>query len=199
MSSSWLPTWAGTGWTVVFAVILLVHLQHVVGMRGQWRIWHGGHVLMALGMVDMFWPVSNLPVGAHAGETVFAAASVATVLLIAVLAARGGVVRAVWPVAVVDLAAMVYMFAMMSARSAALSVLLAAWFAAEAVAWLVGPALMCRGLHRPHARATPTASPAAHLDGAVRVTLAVMSLGMAYMFLAMQFGMHAGPAGMPGM
>ena len=80
---------------------------------------------------------------------------------------------------------MSYMFALMSLRYlVVVTVILAGWQLAEAAAWTTGR-LGTRGQ-----------------GAAVRISLALMSTGMAYMLLAMQFGMsgggHGGP-GMPGM
>ena len=73
-SNSWLPTWLRVVGEVVFAVIVAVHLWHLRASAGRERAWHTGHVLMALGMMDMFAPTSHMIVAARIGKLVFAAA-----------------------------------------------------------------------------------------------------------------------------
>ena len=186
VSSTWIPGWAGLTWVLVYAAIATWHLVHLTTMAGVSRLWHAAHVLMAAGMIDMFWPWGGMPAGPGAGEAVFAAAAVAAgfLALVTVTASRGRPVRGLWLLTAADLAVMVYMFALMSLRYlVVVTVLLAGWQLAEAAAWAAGR--LGRG----------------HVTG-LRVSLALMSAGMAYMLLAMQFGMasagHGGP-GMPGM
>jgi hypothetical protein len=49
-----LPSWLAVIWTVVFIAIFVIHARHALDSDGQRRLWHSGHVLMALGMVFMF-------------------------------------------------------------------------------------------------------------------------------------------------
>jgi hypothetical protein len=234
VSNSWLPTWLDVVCTIVFVGILVVHLGHLAAMTGRSRWWHGSHVLMALGMIDMFWPGDRMVVGSSAGGVIFGVAAGAFFVLAVVEAARGAF-SWLWLVAAVDLGAMVYMFAMSSTRYQALTALLAVWFVVEALAWASGrlaavaqhEALVLQepradtddqpdiegpsGSARGGAVATSLLAPAlaAHhraVHGrSVRVTLTLMSLGMGYMLLAMQYGMPAmasmtpGSGHMPGM
>ena len=107
-------------------------------MDARSRLWHGTHVLMATGMIDMSGPWSSQPVGAGLVETVFGVAAGAAVVL-AVLPLTGPVrnprASVPWVVAAVDLAAMAYMFAMASVGSVPVTVVLVGWFLLEAVAW----------------------------------------------------------------
>ena len=52
------PTWLAVIWTLVFIAIIVIHALHVRDSDGQRRLWHSGHVLMALGMAFMFAPAS---------------------------------------------------------------------------------------------------------------------------------------------
>jgi len=183
VSSSWIPGWVAVAWVLAYAAIGLGHLIHVVAMSGGGRAWHAAHALMAAGMIDMFWPWGGMPFGAGSGEAAFALATAGYLVLTGV--ARRKAARRFWLPTAAGLALMSYMFALMSLRYlVVITVLLAAWQLAEAMAWATGR----RGLRGEGA--------------AVRISLALMSAGMAYMLLAMQFGMAAGgPAGpsMPGM
>ena len=175
---------------------------------------------MATGMIVMFAPTGHVVVWNVVGGVVFAAAAVILAGLLVRERGRGGHIGLLWLVATVDLAAMVYMFAMVDVRLLWLTVALAAWFVVQATGWTTGrldAALAHGGLgspppDRPVSAATPptptesagkqvqTASHHHVHDGSshhavIRATLAVMSLGMAYMLIAMQFG----TASMPGM
>lgn len=226
MSNGLLPTWLAATWGSVFVVVLAVHLRHALSMVGLQRAWHGTHLLMAIGMIDMFWPWGAMPVGESVGVVVFIIATVAAVLVTVQQAVRSGR-YGLWTLAAVDLASMAYMFAMLTTRIAAVSVVLVAWFLLEAAGWFHGISL---GLLPRHALAeeerADQAADAAGSDlnhraasarcetpnrlqeaGAVqtlearahqadrshlrdlRVTLGLMSLGMAYMLVSMQFGM----------
>jgi len=185
VSSTWIPGWVGLTWVLIYAVIACWHLGHLVVMGGSGWVWHAGHVLMAAGMIDMFWPWGGMPAGPGVGEAIFAAAAAGSLAVVTVSSARGRPVSRLWLLTTADLAVMVYMFALASLRYlVAVTVMLAAWQLAEAAAWAAGRL-------------------GAGRDGAgLRVSLALMSAGMAYMLLAMQFGMAmTGPGGpgMPGM
>lgn len=229
-------------------------------MTGRHRRWHASHVLMAAGMVVMFLPTNGMLIPAAAGVWVFALAAGLLALALFIARLRGAALGPLWAANVVDLAAMAYMFAMMSTRLAWVSVPAAAWFAVQALGWAtgwLGRVLERGGLGETappthHAAATttvagqePDPSPTAevheistqeqggeqtgapvgvmtitaavtsrvaaiqrrvvdggHQDWSVRLTLSVMAAGMAYMLLAMQFGMSPMPnmtGGMPGM
>ena len=209
MSSSWIPGWASLAWLLIYAVIAAWHVGHLAAAGRSLRVWHTAHVLVAVGMIDMFWPGGAMPVGPTSGQAVFGAAAAAVVAAIAVAAARGRPVGRLWVLTAADLAVMAYMFALSSVRYlVVLTTVLAAWQVAEAIAWASGylcPAVPgtrlvaaggARGL------AVPRPASSGHEGLALRASLALMSLGMAYMLVAMQFGMPMpGPAGplMPGM
>jgi Domain of unknown function (DUF5134) len=210
--NAWLPTWLGIAATAVFVVVLAVHLRHLAGGTRGGRAWHTGHVLMALGMIDMFLPTSGMIVSAVIGEVVFALAAVSVGGFVVSRLVRRGRVSWLWPITGVDLAAMAYMFAMPSVRFGWLTGLLVAWFVGQALGWIIGRLSAIAdaataeptdiaghhlatgaGVAAPGAtteRATPAtvAHSSAH-SLSIRATLTVMSLGMGYMFLAMQLGM----------
>jgi hypothetical protein len=246
MGSIWLPTWLGALCTVGFVVILVVHVAHAMSRPGWSRLWHGGHILMALGMIDMFWPAVRMPVGATVGEGVFAVAALGFLIVGVLPATRRSGPPWLWVIQAVDLAVMVYMFAMMSRRVVAVTVLLALWLLLESAGWASG-LLTTVATHEDliapddpqgelasesHRRTTEddrsvtprqggaslskagaatslaSSPPLRHGSGhalSLRITLAAMSLGMAYMLLAMQFGISAmgsmtpGGGSMPGM
>lgn len=164
--NAWVPPVAGAVWTgLLFVLVALVHLGHVVVMAGRHRCWHAGHVLMAAGMVVMFWPAGSMLVSAPVGMGIYAAATATLALGVVLAKARGARVGVLWLVSVVDLAAMVYMFAMTSHRLLWLSVTAAVWFGAQAVGWAggwLGGVLERGGLGEPvpatHAGSAPAAA-----------------------------------------
>lgn len=138
MSNPWIPVPVGATWAALFALIVLVHGAHVVLMGGRHRQWHAGHVLMAVGMVVMFLPTGGMLVPATVGVGVFGLAAGLVVVTLAVFRWRAAPLGTLWLASVIDLVAMAYMFAMMSTRVDWLSVLAAAWFAAQALGWASG-------------------------------------------------------------
>lgn len=242
----------GIVWATLFVLVAIVHVAHMAELPGRHRLWHGAHVLMAAGMVIMFWPGGMRLVPARVAVAVYflAAGTLAVVLVVAQL--RQARLGPLWLVTLVDLAAMAYMFAMMTTRLAWLSVLGAVWFSVQMLGWASGRlgrilergglgerfppthafADTCCGgtAHqdpangrpddlrpgRPEDAVTTRMAQVAravrghvargvvdggHRDWSVRIALAVMSAGMAYMLLAMQFGIPATNAmpEMPGM
>lgn len=214
MSNSWLPRWLDVVCTVIFLVILVAHAVHALGVRGRSRPWHGVHVLMALGMLDMFWPADEMPVPATPGKVTFAVAAVGALGATAWFSRGERGMSWPWLIAAVDLGAMAYMFEMMESKNAVVTVLLAAWFLVEAAGWASGrlstvaerEALSLAAEHDgvvsdagrgPDVAAdrSPVTVLAVRRHGtytrSVRLSLVVMALGMAYMLLAMQYGTAA--------
>ena len=114
MTNSWIPASVGTAWTVVFVLILLVHLRHAATMPGAHRLWHCGHLLMALGMIAMFAPTRSMVVSATAGTVVFVVAAAALAGYLVSARPRGRGVSPLWVLSVLDLTWMAYMFAFMN-------------------------------------------------------------------------------------
>ncbi|MGH3851892.1 MAG: DUF5134 domain-containing protein [Pseudonocardiaceae bacterium] len=189
MANSWLPVWLRVVASGAFVVVLLTHVRHLVTAGPRGRVWHAGHVLMALGMLDMVAPTTGILVPAWAGEVIFAGAALAVAGFVGAELARGRRLGWLWPVVGVDLAAMVWMFAMPAPRLGWLTGLLVGWFALQATGWATG---------RLDTAADPDVCRSAHRVS-VRATLAVMGVGMAYMFLAMQLGMSPMPGHLPSM
>lgn len=137
--SSWIPYPVAAVWTAAFAMVALVHLGHAAVMSGRHRLWHVGHVLMAAGMLVMFWPGEPL-LGMSAGIGIWVYALAAGVLALGLVIAWSRHIRLgpLWLVSVVDFVAMAYMFAMMQTQFVWLSVLAAVWFAAQAIGWTGG-------------------------------------------------------------
>ncbi len=218
MNYSLVPEWIGLAWTAIYVVVLCLHISHMVTMPGRARLWHASHTLMAAGMIDMYWP-GHMPVGAVAGEVVFAVALAVVLALISAELLRQAPVAGLWLIAAVDLAAMIFMFAAMAHPVGALTTALVIWFTIEALGWAFGYVRMSEprlGEPLPDVDIAAPVEPTGGLavavrtdrprtatrsDTLLRASLVLMSLGMAYMFLAMLVGASGTPMqpGMPGM
>ena len=190
-----LPNWLAVIWTLVFLVIVVVHARHVIDTHAGRRLWHSGHVLMALGMLFMFAPGSldhfNIP--ASFWQLAFANAAGAIVIWMLAQFLSGRAVNALWGVIAVDLAAMVYMWTP-SGFVAPITWLLVAYFSAQALLWVTDRfrrldqrPLFTGVLLTGGGTLTATAAPAPLVcEKDLRWSMSLMALGMAYMFAAMQ-------------
>jgi Domain of unknown function (DUF5134) len=191
-----LPDWLAILWTVAFLAILVVHARHVLDSESQRRIWHSGHVFMALGMAFMFAPSSidhfNIPSGFW--QIAFANAALAILAWIVAEALARRPINVLWLVMALDLGAMAYMWSP-SGLQGPLTWILVAYFAGQSLLWITD---RMRSVDH---KALPTGGGFAITpDGAValsaaeplvcfrdlRLSMFAMTLGMAYMFAAMQ-------------
>jgi hypothetical protein len=190
-----LPNWLAVIWTLVFFVIIATHVRHVVQSEGQRRYWHSGHVAMAIGMAFMFAPASidhfNVPPGFW--SLAFANGAIAIVLWMLVQAFAGRGTNVLWLLMAFDLGAMAYMWSP-AGFQAPITWLLVAYFAVQAVLWgsdrvrdfdertIFGGAV---SVTPDGALAASVAEPLICFKD-LRVSMAAMTLGMAYMFAATQ-------------
>jgi hypothetical protein len=193
-----LPNWLAVIWMLVFFVIIAIHGRHVLESEGQRRWWHSGHVLMAVGMAVMYAPGSvdhfNIPTGFW--SLAFTNAAIAIVLWMVVQALAGRGTNLLWLLMAFDLAAMAYMWSP-SGFQAPITWLLIAYFAGQAVLW--GTDRMRNLDERTILGGAVSVTPEGALAASVaeplicykdlRVSMAAMTLGMAYMFAAMQLVM----------
>jgi hypothetical protein len=192
-----LPQWLAIAWTLVFVAVLAIHVRHVRDSQGPRRYWHSGHVLMALGMIFMFAPASidrfDIPNGFW--QLVFANATGLVLAWILAQALSRQVVNLLWIVIATDLAAMVYMWSP-TGFSAPITWLLVAYFAAQTVLWATNRMRQADELAIGRrfsvgsggALAATAAAPLV-CDRDLRASVGLMTLGMAYMFAAMQLAM----------
>jgi uncharacterized membrane protein len=197
-----LPAWLGVVMTVVFLAIFLNHLRHAHESSAQRRLWHAGHVAMALGMAFMFLPASLDP---FAVTPVFWQATFVGVLVLLAgwltrqaLLQRGA--SGLWVLLAIESWTMLYMWSP-GAMQTPLSWLLIAYLAVESGLWTSGRVVdvdrdvlpsggtydFAGGRGTGVLRAAATTTLACERD--LRVTMTAMTLGMAYMVFAMQ-AMH---------
>jgi hypothetical protein len=194
-----LPEWLAVIWTLAFIAIIVIHVRHVLDSDdGQRRIWHSGHVLMAFGMAFMFAPASldhfDIPSGFW--QLAFANGALAAVLWMLTQALSGRAVNVLWLVIAFDLAAMAYMWSP-SGFQAPLTWLLVAYFAAQSLLWVSNRMrdVDHRSLFAGGVSVQPDGTVAMAAAGPLvcfrdlRFSMAAMTLGMAYMFAAMQLAM----------
>ncbi len=191
-----LPEWLAVIWTLVFIAIIVTHVIHLRESAGERRVWHSGHVLMGFGMAFMFAPASidhfNIPSGFW--QLAFANGAIAILIWMLAQALAGRAVNVLWLFMAIDLGAMAYMWSP-SGFQAPLTWILVAYFAVQTVLWITN-----RMRDLDHVTLFGGGGFSVQADGAVamsaaeplvcfrdlRVSLGVMTLGMAYMFAAMQ-------------
>jgi hypothetical protein len=190
-----LPEWLAVIWTLAFIAIIVIHTRHVLDSAGQRRIWHSGHVLMAVGMAFMFAPSSidhfNIPSGFW--QLAFANGAIAILAWMLAQALSGRAINVLWLVMAIDLGAMAYMWSP-SGFQAPITWLLVAYFAGQSLLWVSN---RMRDLdHKTLLGGSFSVTPGGGVAMAVaeplvcfrdlRGSMFAMTLGMAYMFAAMQ-------------
>lgn len=189
-----LPDWLRIVWITALCAVAAVHLRHVWIMSGQRRYWHVGHVLMAAGMAYMYLPHSAHLLPSSGGAAVFVVAASASIAAAIMFRLRDGALNPLWILATMEMAAMVYMFLPMSARSMLVSFVLAAYLAAIGLLWALGrwdghyhaaqPSVVDGDSANPMLLAAAAAAvPRRQAMPLLRVSLATMTAGMAYMLL----------------
>jgi Domain of unknown function (DUF5134) len=193
-----LPDWLAVIWTLAFIAILVVHARHVLDSDGQRRVWHSGHVLMALGMAFMFAPGSidhfNIPSGFW--QLLFANGALAALAWMLAQALSGRAINVLWLVMATDLGAMAYMWSP-SGFQAPITWLLVAYFAGQSLLWVSDRMREVDHKTLWHGSATVTPGGAVAISAAeplvcfrdLRASMFAMTIGMAYMFAAMQLAM----------
>jgi hypothetical protein len=193
-----LPEWLAVVWTLAFIAIIVIHTLHLRDTHGQRRLWHSGHVLMAFGMAFMFAPSSidhfNVPSGFW--QLAFANGAIATVLWMLAQALNGRAINVLWLVMAIDLGAMAYMWSP-SGFQAPLTWILVAYFAAQSLLWVTNKmrdvdhkTLLGGGFSvTPGGAVAMSAAEPLVCFRDLRASMFAMTLGMAYMFAAMQLVM----------
>jgi Domain of unknown function (DUF5134) len=193
-----LPEWLAVIWTLAFVAIVVVHTLHLRDSHGQRRLWHSGHVLMALGMAFMFAPASidhfNIPSGFW--QLAFANGALAILAWMLAQAIAGRAINVLWLVMAIDLGAMAYMWSPSGFQSP-ITWVLVAYFAAQSLLWVsdrmrdVDHKTLWGGSFSvtPGGAVAISAAEPLVCFRDLRVSMFAMTLGMAYMFAAMQLAM----------
>jgi hypothetical protein len=179
---SLLPGWVRLVWVIAMAVVAVVHIWHGATMAGQPRWWHAAHTAMAVGMLAMYAADPMRQRGLdRAFILIFAIITLAIAAATVLLCRREDRPNPLWVATGVDTAAMMYMATVMASPSTAPRVvtwIVVAYLVCQTFAWLLG--LWDRVLaHR------PSLGLADRISIDIRISLAVMAAGMAYMLAAM--------------
>jgi hypothetical protein len=190
-----LPEWLAVVWTLLFVAIVVVHVLHLRDTHGQRRLWHSGHVLMAIGMAFMFAPssIDHFDVPSGFWQLVFANGAIAILLWMLAEAFAARAINVLWLVMATDLGAMAYMWSPSGFQSP-ITWLLVAYFAGQSLLWVsdrmrdVDHRTLFGGSFAVTPGGTVAISAAEPLVcfRDLRVSMFAMTLGMAYMFAAMQ-------------
>jgi hypothetical protein len=193
-----LPSWLALAWTLAFIAIVIIHVRHLRDTHGQQRLWHSGHVLMAVGMAFMYAPASidhfDIPSGFW--QLLFANGALAVLAWMLTQALDGRAINVLWLVMATDLGAMAYMWSP-SGFQAPITWILVAYFAVQALLWVSDRMrdVDHRTLRVGNVPLTPggaiaiTAAEPLVCFRDLRASMFAMTLGMAYMFAAMQLAM----------
>lgn len=193
-----LPSWLAVLWMLVFVGILAIHARHIAESSGQRRIWHSGHVAMALGMIFMYAPASidvyKIPSGFW--QIAFADGALAILAWVFAQALARRPVNVLWLTMGIDLGAMAYMWSP-SGFQAPITWALVAYFVLQGWMWVANRmrSVDHRTLWAGGASVGPggtvaigAAEPLVCFSD-LRFSMLAMTLGMAYMFAAMQLMM----------
>lgn len=185
-----LPMWVSVVWIVALAAVLIFHCGHLVHIGGQHRWYHASHIVMLIGMLYMY-AMMAFNWNAIPSEVWVAVYSVTTVVMAVWMIARVVGKRPfsyLWVLALVQQAAMIYMWMPMSSWVAVFTWALVVYFTAEAIAWLVG---WCDDAREGRGNAVgpgdrALVSSLGHGGWQVNISMAIMAGSMAYMFAGMQ-------------
>jgi hypothetical protein len=196
-----LPNWLAVIWLLAFLAIIVIHARHVLESKGQQRVWHSGHVFMAVGMAFMYAPASvdsfNIPSGFW--SLAFANGAIAILLFVLVQLFAGNATNLLWLTMAFDLGAMAYMWSP-SGFQAPVTWVLVAYFTVQSALWASNRirkfderTIFGGGgtniAVTPEGTMTATVAEPLICFKDLRVSMSVMTLGMAYMFAAMQLVM----------
>jgi len=189
-----LPTWLAVIWTLVFLAVFVIHLRHLLDTSGQRRLWHSGHVLMAIGMAFMFAPASidHLNIPTSFWQVIFAGAALVIVAWMVTEALERHAINVLWLVMAIDLGAMVYMWSANGYR-APVTWLLVAYFGAQSLLWGTDRMRIVDQYRLPGGISVMSDGSVAAAAAAplicyrdLRVSMSAMTIGMMYMLAAMQ-------------
>jgi hypothetical protein len=197
-----LPSWLGVLWAVVFLAVAVSHTRHLMHATGQRRTWHACHVLMAVSMAVMYAPsgIGPLSVPSAYWEIVFAGVGLAAAVW--AIASVGRASTWIWLLTSIDLGAMLFMWTSTRDQgTAATTWLLAAYLLCEAAMWTLdlyrridtaAPLIGSWPLTTESGESVSIALSGTGGSGTllgehdISVSMIAMTLGMAYMLVAMQ-------------
>lgn len=198
MIVSLLSEWLRWPWVAIYAAAIMIHLSHAISVEGRQRAWHTGHIVMSVGMTHMFLPQHLKAVSQTTCRILFAV----VVILLAIWLLRAWIsrraVNLLWVILLLDMLAMVYMFAFSNVAITLVTVVLVVYFFGATIGWVIGwfdddggrSGLLPFAID-PYPCSAPTCAEPLPGDSSIagRISLSAMAAGMAYMFVAMQTGL----------
>jgi hypothetical protein len=185
-----LPMWVSVIWIVALVAVLVFHCGHLVRMGGQHRWFHSAHIIMLVGMIYMYAMMAfNLNwVSSTVWMWLFVLTTAAMIIWMITRIVAKKPFSYLWIFALVQQAAMIYMWAPMSSWVAAFTWALVVYFTLETIAWLVG---WCNDGKPERGNAVGPGDrslivPLGHGSTLGNISMAVMAASMAYMFAGMQ-------------
>jgi LysM repeat protein len=181
-------------WIAALCAVLGFHCGHLFHTRGERRGYHCTHVVMLLGMLHMYAAVAFgldlLP--APVWMIVYAVTSAVIIGWMLVRLLRRHSFGYLWILALVQQAAMIYMWVPMAYWVPRLSYVLAVFFALEAIAWLAAAYLLkpWPGIAVVQAGGSAVL-PLAPKSAFGCICMMIMAASMGYMFTGMQLMMPA--------
>ncbi len=185
-----LPLWVSIIWIVALAAVLIFHCGHLVRMGGQHRWFHSAHIVMLIGMIYMYAMMAFdwKWISGNAWMWLYILTSLAMLIWMIARIAQKKPFSYLWILALVQQAAMIYMWAPMKYWVPAFTWALVVYFALETIAWLVG---WCNDDKEGRGNAVGPGDrslvvPLGHGSALGNLSMAVMAASMAYMFAGMQ-------------
>jgi LysM repeat protein len=178
-------------WIAALCTVLAVHCGHLIRLRGEHRWYHASHVAMLLGMLYMYASVAFgldwFP--ARVWVIIYAATSAAIVGWMLARFRQRQSFGYLWIVALVQQAAMIYMWAPMTDWAPRFTFALAVYFTLEAIAWLTRACIRSVAGNPVAQAGGSLAIPLAPKSAFGGVCMMIMAASMAYMFAGMQLMM----------
>lgn len=185
-----LPVWISVIWIVALAAVLIFHCGHLVRMGGEHRWFHSAHIIMLVGMIYMYAMMAfNLNwISSTVWLWLFVLTTAAMIIWMITRIVAKKPFSYLWILALIQQAAMIYMWAPMSNWVAAFTWALVVYFTLETIAWLVG---LCDDGKPGRGNAVGPGDRSqvvslGHGSALGNISMAVMAASMAYMFAGMQ-------------
>lgn len=177
-------------WIAALAAVLVFHCGHLVRMGGQHRWFHSAHIVMLVGMIYMYAMMAfNWKwISGNAWMWLYILTTLAMLIWMVARIVTKKPFSYLWILALVQQAAMIYMWAPMTYWVPAFTWALVVYFALETIAWLVG---WCNDAKEGRGNAVGPGDrslvmPLGHSSTLGNLSMAVMAASMAYMFAGMQ-------------
>ncbi|MGY6275122.1 hypothetical protein [Methylomonas sp. MgM2] len=177
-------------WIAMLASVLVFHCGHLIHRHGQHRWFHGAHIVMLLGMLYMYASMAFAWkwIPARAWMSLFAFTTAAIFLWMIARCIQRRKFSYLWILALIQQAAMVYMWMPVGYWIPWLSYSAVGYFTLETIGWLIG---LCNDARAGRSieigfGGKAWIGPLIPRTVTGNISMAVMAASMGYMFAAMQ-------------